>query len=418
VSIARDHALAELDSRRLPGWLSQVLRSRNIAEPEGRDRALSNQITIGVVKNLLHLQWLIEHFSERSRKTIDPLVQKILAIGMYQLRFLDRIPPSAAVHEAVEQAKRFGQKRAAGFVNAVLRKATREELPTRPDRLREPSEYARLVLSHPPELFGHLEKLFGPEQALLICEHNNREPPIIVRLISGEFRGEGVQIRPHERPGMFVVEGASPTHLAGWSKDGIAQVQDPTAAGVVAQLEITAGELVLDRCCGRGTKTMQMREAAGDSGSVIAIDPSEERCSILQRVAVDRGITNIKVHRAGSVPRNAMFPKILIDAPCSNSGVLARRPEAGYAQDDKALKSLARLQDTILDDTAAALLAGGRMVYSTCSIWPAENSDRVQAFLSRHRDYRMLREKLTLPSTESEPTRYHDGGYFAVLQRS
>src|SRR5687768_2641260 len=161
-----------------------------------------------------------------------------------------------------------------------------------------------------------------------------------------------------------------------------------------------------------------MREAAGDSGSIIAIDPSEERCSILQRLAADRGINNIHIHRAGSVPENVKFSKILIDAPCSNSGVLARRPEARYAQDEKALKSLARLQDTILDDTAAALLPGGRMAYSTCSIWPEENTVRVEAFLSRHRDYRMLREQLTLPSIDSDPTRYHDGGYFAVLQRS
>jgi 16S rRNA (cytosine967-C5)-methyltransferase len=217
---------------------------------------------------------------------------------------------------------------------------------------------------------------------------------------------------------MFVVEGAIPSHLAKWAYDGIAQVQDPTAAAVVSQLEIAAGETVLDRCCGLGTKTLQIRQATGDSGSIIAIDPSEERCSILQRLTADRGISNIQVHRAGSVPANATFSKILIDAPCSNSGVLARRPEARYAQDDKSLKSLARLQDTILDDTAAALLPAGRMVYSTCSIWPQENSDRVAAFLTRHKHYRMLREQLTLPSTDPDPAHYHDGGYYALLERT
>jgi 16S rRNA (cytosine967-C5)-methyltransferase len=111
------------------------------------------------------------------------------------------------------------------------------------------------------------------------------------------------------------------------------------------------------------------------------------------------------------------FSKILIDAPCSNSGVLARRPEARYAQDEKTLASLARLQDRILDDSAPALLNGGRLVYSTCSIWPQENQARVKNFLGRHADYRLIDERPTFPSVDSDPTKYHDGGYFAVLER-
>jgi 16S rRNA (cytosine967-C5)-methyltransferase len=111
------------------------------------------------------------------------------------------------------------------------------------------------------------------------------------------------------------------------------------------------------------------------------------------------------------------FSKILVDAPCSNSGVLARRPEARYARDEKTLASLARLQDRILDDSAPALMSDGRMVYSTCSIWPQENSERVKSFLGRHQDYRLLEEKLTFPSVDDDAVKYHDGGYWAVLER-
>jgi 16S rRNA (cytosine967-C5)-methyltransferase len=414
VSIARDHALAELDRRRLPGWKAGVLGEVRKANPTGRDRALSNQIVIGVIKNLLHLQWLMEQFSGRSRKSMEPLVQKILAVGLYQIRFLDRIPASAAVDEAVEQAKRFGQKRASGFVNAVLRKAARGPMPAAPVGA---EDYAEKILSHPRELWRRLEELVGKEKALAICEHDNREAPVIVRWIAGKLEAEGIKVIPHEREGMFVVEGANVDVLADWARRGVGQVQDPTAAEVVSKLEIGRGEAVLDRCCGLGTKTMQMREAVGDEGSIVAIDPSEERCEVLERVVAERGLENVKVRRAGMIEEGMKFSKILIDAPCSNSGVLARRAEARYGQDDRTLQSLARLGDRILDDSADALISGGRLVYSTCSIWPQENSERVKSFLGRHADYRLLEEKLTFPSTEDDAVKYHDGGFWAVLKR-
>ncbi len=418
VSIVRDFALRELDGRRLPGWPLHTLKSRGKPqELEGKDRGLSHQIVIGVIKNLLHLQWLMEEFSGRSRKSMEPLVQKILAVGIYQIRFLDRVPASAAVHEAVEQTKRFGQKKAGGFVNAVLRKTARGPMPVGPDRFAEPQEFARVMLSHPVEVYRRLEEMVGAERALLICEHDNREPPVIVRWIGGELRAEGVEIRPHEREGMFVVEGANVAVLAEWARRGIAQVQDATAAEVVSRLGIVKGEAVLDRCCGMGTKTMQMREAVGGEGSVVAMDPSEERCEVLEKVVAERGTANVKVVRAGMLEEGMRFSRILVDAPCSNSGVLARRAEARYAQDEQTLASLARLQDRILDDSAPALMGGGRMVYSTCSIWAQENSERVKAFLGRHLDYRMVEEKLTLPSVDEDPVKYHDGGYRAVVER-
>ena len=134
---ARDHALRELDTKRLPGWPAGTIRkSKASSAPpaDARDLGLAENISAGVVKNLLLLQHLVQHYSGRNLKSVDVLVQKILAIGLYQLRFLSRIPASAAVDEAVEQARRFGQTRAAGFVNAILRKATREPSPPLPGR--------------------------------------------------------------------------------------------------------------------------------------------------------------------------------------------------------------------------------------------------------------------------------------------
>jgi 16S rRNA (cytosine967-C5)-methyltransferase len=290
-------------------------------------------------------------------------------------------------------------------------------MPRGPDRDTQAQEYAQVMLSHPGELWRRLEKLVGKEKALLICEHDNREAPVIVRWISGKLEAEGVKVIPHEREGMFVVEGASVDVLSNWARRGIAQVQDPTAAEVVAKLGIEKGQAVLDRCCGLGTKTLQMREAVGEAGSVVAVDPSEERCEVLQRIVSERNLKNVTVRRVGMLDEGMRFSRILVDAPCSNSGVLARRAEARYAQDERTLRSLERLQDRILDDSAGALLSGGRMVYSTCSMWPGENPELVKIFLGRHSDYRLVEEKLTFPTVADDAVKYHDGGYWAVLER-
>jgi 16S rRNA (cytosine967-C5)-methyltransferase len=429
---ARDFALLELDAKRLPGWPADTLRHGNkklqSTQPpaDPRDRALAEQIIIGVVKNLLHLRWLSAHYAQRSLKSIDPLAQKILAIGLYQLRFLTRIPPSAAVDQAVEQSKRVGLGRASGFVNAVLRKSLREPAPQPPDRHHDPARYAELMLSHPTELFSRLQNLLGPDDALRFCEHDNLEPPLIVRLYNRasaeELTAPDGTILPHEQPRLFLVPGAKPALLADWARRGLAQVQDPTAANVVDHLDIQPGQRVLDRCCGLGTKTLQMQERVGP-GSVLAVDPASTRLQMLAQLLHQRQIANVDLQEIGMLaqlpdPLRQPFDRILIDAPCGNSGVLARRPEARYAQHDSALTSLARLQDRILDDTAPWLVSGGRLVYSTCSVWPQENQMRIKAFLDRHPDYRLLEEPLTWPSLDPHPPRYHDGGYCATLLRA
>jgi 16S rRNA (cytosine967-C5)-methyltransferase len=415
---ARDYALRELDARRLPAWPPDTIRkSKGYAPPaDGRDLALAENITVGVIKNLLLLQHLIQHYSGRTLKSIEPIVQKILAVGLYQLRFLTRIPASAAVDEAVEQARRYGQSRASGFVNAILRKATRDPSPPLPDR-HAPREYARVVLSHPPELFDTLEALLGPEDALRFCEHDQLEPPTIIRATEAPDVHPGLSVLSHEQPGMYVVTGAKRAQLAEWASRGIAQVQDPTAAAVVTRADLHPGQSVLDRCCGLGTKTLQVRQLIGDDGRILAIDPAAQRCATLQQLIDARGIKNITVTCGDRLTDAAAFDRAIVDAPCSNSGVLARRPEARYHQTAANLKSLAKLQDQILADTAPAIKPGGLLVYSTCSVWPEENRHRVDAFLSQHPDYELLDDQTTLPSFDTDPTRYRDGGYLAVLRR-
>jgi 16S rRNA (cytosine967-C5)-methyltransferase len=187
-------------------------------------------------------------------------------------------------------------------------------------------------------------------------------------------------------------------------------------------MQIAGGMDLLDRCAGLGTKTLQMRDLMNGSGWIMAVDPSEARIEQLRRLLVVRKIENIallQVPMLHAVPelRRPAFDRILIDAPCSNSGVMARRPEARYSQTAAAMTSLCELQDRILDDSADYLRPGGLLVYSTCSIWPDENGARVERFLSKRRDYALHDAHSTRPSLDDRPAGYHDGGYFAVLRR-
>jgi 16S rRNA (cytosine967-C5)-methyltransferase len=434
----RDYALVLLDEKRLPGWKPGLLHARRWRPPEDpRDRGLGEQIASGVVKNLLLLRHQMEHYSGKSGASVDPLVQKILAIGLYQMKFLDRIPAAAAVDSAVEQAKNFGRGRAAGFVNAVLRNVARMPEPPMADEIAEPALFAQRVLSHPPVIFERLAKLLGAERAMAFCRHDNSDPPIVLRMFQGiepadlileweQLRNQfadlpDVELRPHESPGLLVVRGVRGGRILGhWAKMGLAQVQDATAAGVVEKMRISPGMRVLDRCAGLGTKTMQIWERAGITGEVMAMDASEFRCQKLGELVAERGIGNVRTVQAekmsGADQIGGVFERILVDVPCSNSGVLARRPEARYRDQ---MDCLVKLQRDILDDTQPWLGPGGILVYSTCSVWPEENELQVKEFLASNAGLELIEECSTLPSMgETAAEKYHDGGYFAVVWRN
>jgi 16S rRNA (cytosine967-C5)-methyltransferase len=413
---ARDYAWRQLAAARLPGWSfdPKTFRPKNAQPPEDpRDLDLAHALTRAVTKHLEHLRWLTKHYSGRTPQQIDPAVQIILAMGLAQFRFFDRLPPYAVVDEAVNQAKRLGFAKASGFVNAVLRRALREPQPQLPSQ-EDGQEYARAVLSHPAPLYARLLKLLGPEAALKLAERNNAEAPLIVRG-TPEAR-EGITVTPHSKPGFSVITGATEAVLAEWAAKGVAQAQDPTSARVVDELGLAHAKRVLDRCCGVGTKTVQIAKAAPHA-DVVAIDPAAFRIDALNQSIQANGISNVKTIvgkelRASQPP----FDRILIDAPCSNSGVLIRRPEARYRQDDATLKSLEKLQQNILEDTVPHLAPGGLLIYSTCSIWPEENGDQVRWVTEKFPNLKVLDLQTTMPSTDPDPTKHHDGGFFAVLQ--
>jgi 16S rRNA (cytosine967-C5)-methyltransferase len=429
-SNARDYAFDLVTAARLPGWGARPAPPR--APADSRDRALGEAIAKTVIKNLLLLRHATAHYTQRRLRDIDAPVQIILAIALAQLRFFDRVPASAAVDEAVEQAKRKKLGRAAGFVNATLRRAAREPdvpLPSRADA----ALFAETVLSHPRDVFGRFAEWLGVEAALRLCEKNNAEAPIVLRLNEPATPdallalAPGVTLVPHEQARMVVVQGATERDFAAWAAAGLAQVQDPTSAAVIDHLALAPGQCVLDRCCGVGTKTLQMATQVGPAGRVVAIDPAKARIARLNESLRRRGIEHVQPRAVGMLDAPApdgaaaedeTFDRILIDAPCSNSGVIIRRPEARYRQGVGDLRSLQNLQHRIIADTLPHLRPGGLLVYSTCSIWPEEN-DAIAAWIAQQRpDLALIDQATTLPAVDADPTRHHDGGFVAVFQRT
>ena len=451
---ARDYAVLTLDEKNLPGMPRQAFKRQSPKPPsDPRDRALAEHIVAGVVKNYKLLETLLVAAADRPISQIDPRAGLILLVALYQLRFLDRVPDHAVVAEAVRQTRGFGEvgfAKASGFVNAILRQALREPLVPLPTRDGDPAGFAEIVLSHPRALVEQLITLLGTDDMIRFCEHDNRTPPTLVRLIGshdigallrvdadaeptaqaaglkdevGEDSGR-ILVRAHEREGIVVVEGAKQVDFAKWAEAGIAQVQDATSAGTVAALDVRAGMTVLDRCCGVGTKTQQLAELVGPGGKVFAVDALGSRVSTLRRLASRRSdLKNVTAKRAewmNELPAEwpASYDRILIDAPCSNSGVLARRPEARYAQHAAGQAELAASQLRILRDTWPSLAVDGLLAYATCSVWSAENGDIVRAFLDGRDDAELVSERSIWPSFGTDdPARYHDGGYVAVLRK-
>lgn len=433
---ARDYAVLMLDQAALPGLPQEAFKRRSPVPPEDpRDRALAEQIIAGVIKNYIHLDKLIGIYAKRSSRQVDARARLILLVALYQMRFLDRIPDHAIVTEAVRQTRRLDPvtlQRASGFVNAVLRQALRE--PDVSEKLPKPTNapaYAEAILSHPRTLFARLADLFGEKNALAFCEHDNRTPPTLVRLTGGttiddlrKNAPEEVEITPHEQPGICVVAGARYAEFARWSDAGLAQVQDATSAAVVGELELRPGLTVLDRCCGLGTKTQQLSEGVESEGGVFAVDSMGSRINKLRRLVRRRpDLSNITAKRAEWIEElppewPGEYERILIDAPCSNTGVLARRAEARYHQSDDAVGELVQLQKAILADTWPVLSRGGLLAYATCSVLPEENSRLVAAFVRAAPGAELVSERAWWPSfATTDATRYRDGGYVAILRR-
>lgn len=402
--LAAYRALRAVDEGRqdLPAALGDT---RNALTDE-RDRALATEIATGTLRWRAELDYLIVHYSERTIDRLDPEVLDVLRLGAYQLVHLDRVPPAAAIGEAVELVRHVRKHSAAGFVNAVLRAVSRGRralpLPKRPTTATtrvEVLDYLATTLSHPRWLAERWLDRFGFEATEEWARFNNTPAPMTLRAnrlriptqeLIDRLKAHGVQVyAARYAPDAVVVESGNPlgTPLAG---KGFFFIQDEASQLVSALVHARSGEIVLDACASPGGKTTALATDMDDTGLIVATDLRHRRLDLLQHTVKASGVTCVRIVQAdlrASLPFFARFDAVLVDAPCSGLGTIRRDPEIRWRRNESDLGSFAAVQSTMLDRAAEVVRPGGRLVYATCSSERDENEDVIAAFLTRHPDF-------------------------------
>lgn len=365
------------------------------------DRHLATELTYGVLRWQIKIDWIIDSFSSIKTKKLEHRVLNALRIGVYQLYFLTKVPPSAAINESVNLIKREGQKKA-GFVNAVLRKAEREkETIAFPSPDKDPSAYVSVVWSHPEWLVKRWINRWGVEDTIELCVSNQKVPPKTLRtntlLVSRdtllkELAGEGLEVKKTIcSPDGIEVMGAGGGGIS--PKDPRYYIQDEASQLVPYLLSPAPGEVVLDACSAPGGKTTHIAQLMKNSGKVFAFDKHRGRLKAVEETAQRLGVNIIETLEADSSvysfnpPLPMEFDAILCDAPCSGLGVLRRVPDIKLKRTEGEIKVLAATQKRLLENLSGYLKKGGRIVYSTCTFEPEETDEVVDGFLKAHPDF-------------------------------
>lgn len=371
------------------------------------DKHLIAALVYGVVKYKLNLDYVISEFSKVKLKKLSRYVLLILRMGVYQLLYLDRIPPSAAVNESVKLAERYAY-RSKGFINGVLRSIEREK-----DKISYPAEradYLSVRHSYPRELVEMWIEEFGEkgcEQLLLAL---NLPPRLVVRVNTLKttrqrlveiLKGEGVEAEEGEAEQSLVLsEGVDISGLESY-KEGLF-IPQAIGSQLSAQiLDPREGMFVMDLCAAPGGKTTHLAQLMNNKGRVAAFDIYQHKIALIgqnvRRMGID--IVGTSVQDATKVVGEYIgkADRVLIDAPCSGLGMIGKKPDIKWGFDIKAIPKLARLQYAIFSAGAKYVKAGGELVYSTCTIGRAENQDMRSRFLEEHLEFEPVSIEQFLP---------------------
>ncbi|WP_460417736.1 16S rRNA (cytosine(967)-C(5))-methyltransferase RsmB [Pseudomonas sp. microsymbiont 2] len=396
---------------------------------EERDRGLTQDLAFGTARWQPRLDLLAAQLLQKPFKAADADVQALLLVGLYQL-FYTRIPAHAAIGETVGCADKLKKPWAKGLLNAVLRRAQREG-----EELLAGMERDPVVRTAHPRWLQKSLKAFWPEQWEAICAANNAHPPMILRVnrrhhsrdaylaLLGEA---GIQASAcqYSRDGIVLAEACDVRGLPGFA-DGWVSVQDEAAQLSADLLELAPGQRVLDACCAPGGKTCHLLEAEPGLSRMVAIDLEAKRLTRvrenLDRLKLDAELIACDARDTASWWDGKPFQRILLDAPCSATGVIRRHPDIKLTRQAEDIPALAALQGELLDALWPTLEVGGMLLYATCSSLPTENTEVIDAFLARTPGAREL-DLATEAGLRQPHGRQllaqeggHDGFYYAKL---
>ena len=403
VSVARSLAFATVrETFEQDAYTERAFRAAaEQAGVEGRERAQAQRLAYGAVQRRGTLDAAIERLAGRSTRLLDPPVLAALRLGLYELLFADATPDHAAVDQAVELVKGNGAAHAAGFVNAILRRAIRERAELSAALLEDDSGPAAAAVAHSaPEWLARMwwEELGGEAARGLLAASN--EPASVamrVNTLRGDRDGALAKLReagveavaaggewPLAAPESIAIAGRTGPLVPAMVEAGELTPQSLGSAAVVEVLDPREGESVLDLCAGPGIKTGQIAARMGDRGEVISVELDPARAAEVAAQAGRLGLRSVTVVEADAMAgaMAQVFDRVLLDAPCSDLGALASRPDARWRKSPRAIERLVDVQHRALLGAATALRPGGVLVYSTCTISRRENEERIEALLA------------------------------------
>ena len=412
------------------------------------DRGLASELVYGVIRRHGTLAAVLEPRLKRPRQQVEDRLWTLLEVGAYPLLFFARSSAHAAVNETVELARWLEQPRWTGFANAVLRSLDRDMVdspatgpaadslprdrsswiglarPLLPDPVTDPAAYAAAAGSLPGWLVDRWLERFEFDELLRLAAWFAGPVPNWARVnplrsnaetVADAFADAGVDSTFDRSTGMLRLAGTAWVPGLPGFDEGWFTIQDPSAAAAAKLLAPAPGQQVLDLCAAPGTKSTQLAELMQDTGRVVAADSNADRLSRVAAGAGRLGLTIIEPIAVDGTGRDVPpgpFDAALVDVPCSNTGVLGKRPEVRWRLKPDEPARLARLQRSLLETAASRLKPDGRLVYSTCSIEPDENQDVVQAFLQDHAEFELLE------AIDHRPGQPGDGGFQALLRQT
>jgi 16S rRNA (cytosine967-C5)-methyltransferase len=377
------------------------------------DRSLITELVNGTLRWRKRIDWVISRFSHKPPDRLPGPLLNIIRMGLYQILFLDRIPPRAAVDESVKLTKAFGFTSRAGYVNGLLRNIQRtiREIDY-PDLRVDPVAHIAVVYSFPEWLVERWISMWGMERTIEICASTNKIPPLTLRTNTFRISRETLSARLEEvgsvgdtyfsPVGLVFKNPQKPiSELEAYQK-GWFQVQDEASQLISLWLSPLPGERVLDTCCAPGGKTTHLAELMENKGEILAVDIHESRLGLLEASCSRLGIKIVEsmiadLTREDALADKGLFDKILLDPPCSGLGILRRHPEGKWSKGPEEIDRMSKLQWKLIGQVSRALKPGGTLVYSVCTTSREENEGIIEDFLAENRSFRLIGREEAIP---------------------
>lgn len=419
--------------------------------------AQATDIAFGVIRNRLAIDTVIKRSGNIEPARVKPALWNLLRLGTYELVYAAKTAEYAILNEVGNLARQKGSERTVGFVNAVLRAvqtnilsrqaplqqgSPRTIIPQNektgcsfkidilPDPEKDPVNYYSAAFSLPTWLISQWLAVYGDSTTRQICQASNRTPSLVAQpnvlytapeKLAARLAEEGIECELNHEKSMLCIKHTGQITKIRAFLDGLFMIRDPTAAEPVKLLNPQPGWTVADLCAAPGGKTVALTMLMADNGMILASDSDTVRLQKVRQNVKRMRLNAIEVVVYPEIEKKIQKLKkldaIVLDVPCSNTGVLARRVEARWRLQKKSIDELLQAQNQLLTNAAALCQHNTRILYSTCSIQPEENQHQIQNFLSQQPVFTLEKEKLTLPALKTKKLFDHDGGYVAVLAR-